>query len=149
MTKYREILRLASRGLSKQSIADSSGVSRKRSTVCLSELRNLTFSGRWSPTRPMPYLRISCFHPHKSQSHQQNGCLTSTISRRNCSATESIRSSSGRNTWRNAASLVTSLLCIHSSAITSSRMSRNAVRRCTSPENPVNRSRLTGPGIRL
>ena len=61
----------------------------------------------------------------------------------------STRSSSGRNTWRNAASPVTSLLCILSSAITSSRMSRSAGPLCTSTASPVSRSRSTGLEIPL
>jgi predicted DNA-binding protein (UPF0251 family) len=41
MTKYREILRLASLGLSQQSIADSSGVSKKTVNRVLIRAREL------------------------------------------------------------------------------------------------------------
>ena len=41
MTKYREILRLASLGLSQQSIADSSGVSKKTVNRVLKRAREL------------------------------------------------------------------------------------------------------------
>ncbi len=43
MTKYREILRLASLGLSQQSIADSSGVSKKTVNRVLKQAKELIF----------------------------------------------------------------------------------------------------------
>ena len=45
MTKYREILRLASLGLSQQNIADSSGVSKKTVNRVLKRAKELNIFG--------------------------------------------------------------------------------------------------------
>lgn len=58
---------------------------------------------------------------------------------------ESTKSSSGQNTWRNAASLVTSHSCIPNPAITSSRMGRSAAQPCISPE-PGEQIEVDWPG---
>ena len=49
MTKYREILRLASLGLSQQSIADSSGVSKKTVNRVLKRAKELDISWPLEP----------------------------------------------------------------------------------------------------
>lgn len=57
------------------------------------------------------------------------------------------KNSYGRNTWRIAVPMVKNHSCIHSSAITSNRMSRSIVLPCISTVNPVNRLKLTGQVI--
>ena len=85
--------------------------------------------------------------PRNQRYPNKNGCRISTTSRRSCSATVSTKNSSGRSTWRNAASPATSRSCIPSSVITSSRMSRSAAQPCISTESPASRSKLTGQEI--
>ena len=143
MTKYREILRLASPGLSQQNIADSSGVSKKTVNRVLKRAKRAQHLWPLEANETDAVLAEKLFHPHRSRCHQQNGCLTSTTSRRSCSEMVSTRSSSGRNTRRNAASPVTSFMysqfCYYIQ-----QMSRNAGQLCTSTGCPVNRSRSTG-----
>lgn len=74
-------------------------------------------------------------------------CLTTLISTRSCSAMESAKSFCGQNTWRTAVLMVRNRSCIPSSAITSSRMSRNDVLLCISTENLVNRLKWIGQAI--
>ena len=148
MTKYREILRLASLGLSQQSIADSSGVSKKTVNRVLKRAKELDISWPLEPNETDAILADK-FFPIRAKANivEETACLTSTTSGRSCSATVSTKSSSGRSTWRNAASPAKSHSCIPSSAITSSRMSRNAAQPCTSIGSPANRSKLTGQEI--
>lgn len=149
MTKYREILRLASLGLSQQNIADSSGVSKKTVNRVLKRAKELNIFGPLEANETDAVLVEKLFPSAQKQDVINKTVPDSTTSRRSCSEMVSTRSSSGRNTWRNAASPVTSLLCILSSAITSSKMSRNAGQLCTSTGSPVNRSRSTGLEIPL
>ena len=60
---------------------------------------------------------------------------------------ESVKSSSGRNTWRIAVPMAMNHSCIHNSAITSNRISRSIVLPCISTVNPVNRLKLIGQVI--
>lgn len=79
-----------------------------------------------------------CFFLLQSKSDPINGCRTTIISTKNYSVTESIRNSCGQNTWRIVMQMAKNHLCIPSSAITSSRMSRNDVLPCISIVNPAN-----------
>lgn len=79
-----------------------------------------------------------CFFLLQSKSDPINGCLTTIMSTKNYSVTESVRNSCGQNTWRIVMQMAKNHLCIPSSAITSSRMSRNDVLPCISIVNPAN-----------
>ena len=65
-----------------------------------------------------------CFFLLQSKSDPINGCLTTIMSTKNYSVTESVRNSCGQNTWRIVMQMAKNHLCIPSSAITSNRMSR-------------------------
>ena len=163
MTKYREILRLTALGLSQRNIVQSIGVSQK--TVVKVQKRAWEMHLSWPLDESLTdsALETLMFHKESKVSKQKrmpdfnyiqkelhrNGVNSqiSTTSRRSCSATVSTRNSSGRSTWRNAASPATSHSCIPSSVIISSRMSRNAAQPCISTESPENRSKLTGQEI--
>ena len=54
MTKYREILRLASLGLSQQNIADSSGVSKKTVNRVLKRAKELNISANLRVSTDLP-----------------------------------------------------------------------------------------------
>ena len=138
MTKYREILRLKSLGLNQQRIAHSCNVSKKTVNRVLKRAKELDISWPFDKTIPMLYLQKS-FFPLQNKSHPIEGCLTTLTSTRIYSETESVKSFCGQNTWRVAVRTVKNRLCIPSSAITSNRMSRNAVLPCISTVNPTNR----------
>ena len=138
MTKYREILRLKSLGLSQQSIADSCNVSKKTVNRVLKRAKELDISWPLDKSDTDVFLQKS-FFLLQSKSNLIKGCLTMLISTKNYSVTESVRNSCGQNTWRTAVQMAKNHLCIPSSAITSSRMSRNGVLPCISTVNPANR----------
>lgn len=141
MTKYREIIRLTSLGLSQRDIMASCGVAQKLSSKFKSVQKNWIWHGR-------------------SKSHwQTSSCKDSSIKRKHlylltneyrilrtsaksCSAMESVKSFYGLNTWKIAVLTVRNHSCILNSAITSKRMSRNIVPACTLIANPVNRLKL-------
>ena len=95
---------------------------------------------------PMLFLQ-KCFFLLQSKSDPINGCLTTIMSTKNYSVTESVRNSCGQNTWRIVMQMAKNHLCIPSSAITSSRMSRNDVLPCISTGNLVSRLRSIGQEI--
>lgn len=146
MTKYREILRLTALGLSQRNIVQSISVSQKTVVKVQKRTQECIYPSRWMKPWQMQRLRHWCF-PRNQRYPNKNGCWISTISRRSYSATVSTRNSSGRSTWRNAASLAISHSCIPSSVIISSRMSRGVERPCISTESPASRSKLTGQEI--
>ena len=146
MTKYREILRLSSLGLSQQNIADSCNVSKKTVNRVLRRAKELDISCHLMKAIPMLYLQKS-FSRLQIKSHPIRGCLTTLTFVRSCSVMESVKNSFGRNTWRIAEPMAMNHSCIHNSATTSNRMSRNIVLPCISTVNPVNRSKLTGQVI--
>ena len=67
MTKYREILRLASLGLSQQNIADSSGVSKKTVNRVLKRARELNISWPLEPNETDAVLADKLFPPAQKQ----------------------------------------------------------------------------------
>ena len=101
MTKYREILRLRSLGLSQQNIADSCNVSKKTVNRVLKRARELDIS--W----PLDENDIDAVLAEKlfllqTKSHPIKGCPTMITAVRSCSATESVKNFCGLNTWRTA-----------------------------------------------
>ena len=119
MTKYREILRLTALGLSQRNIVQSIGVSQKTVVKVQKRAREMHLSWPLGENLTDAALETLMFP----------------------------KESSGRSTWRNAASPATSHSCIPSSVITSSRMSRSAAQPCISTESPASRSKLTGQEI--
>ena len=146
MTKYREILRLKSLGLSQQSIADSCNVSKKTVNRVLKRAKELNISWPLDKSDTDAVL-AEMFFLLQSKSDPINGCLTTIMSTKNYSVTESVRNSCGQNTWRTVMQMARNHLCIPSSAITSSRMSRNDVLPCISTGNLVSRLRSIGQEI--
>ena len=67
MTKYREILRLASLGISQQSIADSCGVSKKTVNRVLKRARELNLSWPLEPNETDAVLADLLFPSAKKQ----------------------------------------------------------------------------------
>ena len=149
MTNYREILRLASLGLSQQNIADSSGVSKKTVNRVLKRARELDIFWPLEPDETDAVLADKLFPSTLKQVSSTKRMPDFDYIRKELLHNGVTRSSSGRNTWRNAASPAMNLLCIPSSASTSRRMKKNAGQRCTSIESPANRSKSTGPEILL
>ena len=148
MTKYREILRLKSLGLSQQSIADSCNVSKKTVNRILRRAKELDISWPLDKSDTDAVLAEK-FSLLQIKSHPIGGCLTTLTFVRSCSVMESVKNSFGRNTWRIAVPMAMNHSCIHNSATTSNRMSRNIVLPCISTVNPVNRLKLTGYDILL
>lgn len=60
-----------------------------------------------------------CFFLLQSKSDPINGCLTTIMSTKNYSVTESVRNSCGQNTWRIVMQMAKNHLCIPSSAMIS------------------------------
>ena len=141
MTKYREIPRLSSLGLSQQSIADSCNESKKTMNRVLKRAKRLQLYWPLEETKRMQSLQKNCFLLYRVKFLLVRSCPTSTTSRKSCSVAESTKSFSGQNTWRNVDCPAKVLSCILSSAITYSRMSRNAVQPCTLTASPANRLR--------
>ena len=146
MTKYREILRLKSLNLSQQNIAHSCNVSKKTVNRVLKRAEELGLPGRLMKMTQMLSLQKS-FSLLQSKTHPLSGCQTIITSVKSYSVMESLKSSCGQSTWRTAVLMAMNRSCIHSSAITFSRMSRNGVQPCISTANPVNRWKLTGQVI--
>ncbi len=133
MTKYREILRLKSLNLSQQNIAHSCNVSKKTVNRVLKRAEELGIAWPLDENDTDAVLAEKFF-----PSAKQNTSVKSY------SVMESLKSSCGQSTWRTAVLMAMNRSCIHSSAITFSRMSRNGVQPCISTANPVNRWKLTG-----
>ena len=147
MTKYREILRLASLGLSQQNIADSSGVSKKTVNRVLKRAKELNIFGPLEANETDAVLVEKLF-----PSAQKQVSSTKRMPDFNYIQKELLRNGVNKKL------LWTEYLeeCRQSgdeplmySAITSSKMSRNAGQLCTSTGSPVNRSRSTGLEIPL
>ena len=115
MTKYREILRLASLGLSQQSIADSCNVSKKTVNRVLKRAKELQLYWPLEETETDAFLAENCFLLYRVKFLLVRSYPTSTTFRKSCSVTESTKSFSGQNTWRNVAGPAKVLSCIPSS----------------------------------
>ena len=81
MTKYREILRLKSLGLSQQSIADSCNVSKKTVNCVLKRAKELNISWPLDKSDTDAVL-AKCFFLLQSKSNPINGCLTTICPQR-------------------------------------------------------------------
>lgn len=146
MTKYREIIRLTGLGFSQRNIMASCGVAQKTVVKVQKRARELNLS--WPLDESMTDTELQRLMFSKESSVLKNKrmpdydyihkeLLRNAVSKKflwteymeDCRANGDSRS------------------CILSSAITSSRMSRNDVLPCTSIANPVSRSRLTGQVI--
>ena len=146
MTKYREIIRLTGLGFSQRNIMASCGVAQK--TVVKVQKRARELKLFWPLDESMTDVELQRLMFSKESTVSQNKRMPTMItSARSCSVTESAKSSCGRNTWRIAVLTARNLSCIHSSVITSNRMSRNDVLPCISTANLANRSRSTGQVI--
>lgn len=138
MTKYREILRLKSLGLSQQSIADSCNVSKKTVNRVLKRAKELGISWPLDKSDTDAVLAEKFFPSAKQvksnkrmpdYAYIHKGLLRNGVSRKLL----------WTNTWRTAVQTVNNRSCIPSSAITSSRMSRNDTLPCISTVNPANK----------
>ena len=114
---------------------------------CNGAQRSCPLSGRWMKPSQTKYWNSRCFRKALRRK-AQNACRTMTTSERNCYGMVSTKNYSGQNTSRSVNEMETTHWCILSSAITFSRTSKSAVRRCTSQGNLDSRSRLIGPEIR-
>lgn len=150
MTKYREILRLASLGLSQQNIADSSGVSKKTVNRVLKRAKELNIFWPLEANETDAVLAEKLF-----PSAQKQVSSTKRMPDFNYIQKELLRNGVNKKLlWTEYLEKCRQsgdepLICILSSAITSSKMSRNAGQLCTSTGSPVNRSRSTGLEIPL
>lgn len=88
MTKYREILRLASLDLTQQSIADSCNVSKKTVNRVLKRANELNVPGRLVKTKPMLCWQKSYSHLPRAKPSQKRRCRTLLIYTKSCSITE-------------------------------------------------------------
>ena len=146
MTKYREILRLTALGLSQRNIVQSIGVSQKTVVKVQKRAREMHLSWPLGENLTDAALETLMF-PKESKVSKQKRMPDFNYIQKELLRNVSTRNSSGRSTWRNAASPATSRSCIPSSVITSSRMSRSAAQPCISTESPASRSKLTGQEI--
>lgn len=146
MTKYREILRLKSLNLSQQNIAHSCNVSKKTVNRVLKRAEELGIAWPLDENDTDAVLAEK-FSLLQSKTHPLSGCQTIITSVKSYSVMESLKSSCEQSTWRTAVLMAMNRSCIHSSAITFSRMSRNGMQPCISTANPVNRWKLTGQVI--
>ena len=139
MTKYREIIRLTGMGFSHRDIMASCGVAQKTVVKVRKRAKELNLSWPLDETltdialQKLMFSKESNVSPNKRMpdyNHIHKELLRNGVSKSSC----------GPNTWRTAALTAMSHSCVPCSAITSSRMSRNAVQPCTSTENRANRS---------
>ena len=86
MTKYREILRLSSLGLSQQNIADSCSISKKTVNRVLKKAKELNISWLLDANENDAALAENFFLLPANLSYPLNGCLTSIIFAKNCFA---------------------------------------------------------------
>lgn len=137
MTKYREIIRLHSLNFSERNIALSCSVSRNTVSKVLKKADELNISWPLDETMTDDALENILFPREKSATNKRMpdyAYIRKELLRNGVS-----KSSCGANTVRIAAWQVKNLSCIHSFAITSSRMSKNEEQPCIYPENPVNK----------
>ena len=149
MTKYREIIRLASLNLSQTNIALSCGVSKKTVNKVLKAAREKESHGRLILTRTDAEIEQLLFPKKNSPASQSNRRMPDYAHIRK----ELLRNGVNKKLlWteylEECAFPETSRLCIHNSAITSSRTSRSAAPLCISTASLRSRLRLTGPEIR-
>lgn len=92
MTKYREILRLSSLGLSQQNIADSCNVSKKTVNRVLRRAKELDISWPLDESDTDAVLAEK-FSLLQIKSHPIRGCLTTLTFVRSCFVMESVKTS--------------------------------------------------------
>ncbi len=107
MTKYREILRLASLGLSQQSIADSSGVSKKTVNRVLKRAKELNIFWPLEANETDAVLAEKLFPSAQKQVSSTKRMPDFNYIQKELLRNGVNKNSSGRNTWRNAASPAT------------------------------------------
>lgn len=145
MTKYREIIRLSSLGFSNRNIALSVPCSRNTVLKVLKRAQKLKLCWPLQDNQIDEALE-KLFYP-KLNSRPQKRMPDYDYIRKELLRNGVSKSSCGLNTWRIAVPMAKSHSCIHSSATTSNRTSRNIVLPCISTGNPVNRLKLTGQVI--
>ena len=148
MTKYREILRLRSLEFSERNIARSTGVSRNTVKKVLARADGLDIEWPLDFGMTDSALEELMFPREKSATNKRMpdfDYIRKELMRNG--GMESTKSFSGMNTWRNAVRQEKKDSSIRNSAGTSSRMSRNVVRPCISPESLANRLKSTGLAI--
>lgn len=146
MTKYREILRLSSLGLSQQNIADSCNVSKKTVNRVLRRAKELDISWPLDESDTDAVLAEK-FFPSANQVTSNKRMPDYAYIRKELLRNGVSKNFFGRNTWRSVEPMAMNHSCIHNSATTSNRMSRNIVLPCISTINPVNRLKLIGQVI--
>ena len=144
MTKYREIIRLTGLGFSQRNIMASCGVSQKTVVKVQKRARELNISWPLDESMTDTELQRLMFSKESKVSAKKRMPDYDYIRKDLLRNGVSKKNSYGRNTWRIAVPMVKNHSCIHSSAITSSRMSRSIVLPCISTVNPVSRLKLTG-----
>ncbi len=143
MTKYHEILRLTALRLSQRNIIQSIGVS--QNTIVKVQRRAQELHLSWTLDEALTDAALEkLMFPKEAKVSLQKRMPDFYYIQKELLRNGVNKNSSGRNIWRNAAKPVTIPSCILSSAITSSRMSRNDGQPCTSAGNPVNRLKSTG-----
>ena len=143
MTKYREILRLKSLNLSQQNIADSCNVSKKTVNRVLKRAAELDISWPLDENDTDAVLAEKFFPSAKQVTSHKRMPDYDYIRK------ELLRNGvSKKLLWTEymeiAVPMAKNHSCIHSSATTSNRMSKNIVLPCISTGNLVNRLKLTG-----
>lgn len=149
MTKYREIIRLASLNLSQTNIALSCGVSRKTVNKVLKAAKEKGVSWPLDQNQTDTVIEQLLFPKETMQQSQSNKRMPDYAHIRKELLRNGVnKNSSGQSTLRNAALPEMIRLCTLSSVITSSRMSRSDVLPCISTASLRNRPRWTGLEIR-
>ena len=143
MTKYREIIRLTGLGFSQRNIMASCGVSQKTVVKVQKRARELNIS--WPLDESMTDTELQRLMFSKESKVSANKRMPDYDYIRK----ELLRNGRKQKTpmteyMRIAVPMVKNHSCIHSSAITSNRMSRNIVLPCISNVNLQSRSKLTG-----
>ena len=141
MTKYREILRLKSLNLSQQNIADSCNVSKKTVNRVLKRAAELGISWPLEENDTDAVLAEKFFPSAKQVTSHKRMPDYDYIRK------ELLRNGVSKKLLWIAVPMAMNHSCIHNSATTSNRMSRNIVLPCISTVNPVNRLKLIGQVI--
>lgn len=129
MTKYREIIRLTSLGFSQRDIMASCGVAQKTVVKVQKRARELNIS--WPLDEAMTDTELQKLMFAKENKVSPNKRMPDyAYIRKELLRNGVSKSSCGQNTWRIAVPMAKNHSCIPSSAITSSRMSRNDVQPC-------------------
>ena len=122
MNKYREILRLPSLGFSNRNIVWSVPCSRNTVAKVLKRAQELEISWLLEDNQ-MDEVLEGLFYPKQRDRSQKRMPDYDYIHKELRNGVS--KSSCGLNTWRTVVPMAMSHLCIHNSAITSSRRSRN------------------------